>query len=946
MKKIQVLATFVALFFATSFVNAQLCTLSVTPNNPTITCGASVDLNALGLSPTPALSTSFNDSTIGLGWATSAVMLYNNPCGPSLDGTPAAWFGDVPLPRTLTTNGFDVSCGGQVCFDLDFAGDDACGGCSDCEDPDLANEGVFFQYSIDNGATWVDIFYFEAVSNYANAYYQWDNYCFDIPPAAWTTNTMFQWDQPAISSSVNDHWGIDNVVITPSNCGYVYDWDNVVGTNDPPQQTVAPLTTTTYAVQYYDTVGVDICYDTVVVTVLPLTASATSSLDSLICGDCADLNVVFTNDNAGSIVDDFDPTEDGINWSSLSGGTAGTGCGGMTGNGMHFDGTSPRNITTVPIDATVCATVDFCMFMGNTGSGGAPCENADAGEDVILEYSTDGGGSWTTIQTYLQSVWDGNNAWQCFSEAIPGPAQTTATLFRWNQPSFSSCTGCDNWAIDDVNIACTPPVYTYSWTPALGLDDAAIQSPQACLGGDTTFTATYEATIVNTVTGCSASDSVSLVVQECSCFFMSFDATTQCGSAVGTFDVVGDYMHAYSPTTGTIEVEAINGTGSYSTSINGPFTDSTLHNFTISGIPNDGSPTSVVIYFSDSLSCFDSIVVTPPVLPTVSGIGGGAEYCEGDPTLPITVDVTGTGPWTIDYTIDGTPYSANGASSPITLESIGGIYVINVVTDSICSNSSTLTDTITVHPLPAIDAGADVDLCDGDQHTLNGSGGINYVWDNGGVNGIPFTPAATTTYTVMGTDANGCVNTDQVTVNVTQYPPAPGVGPQGGEYCTSDFIPPFDAVGTGQQFTWYVDSTLTTPLGNGVSWQPGVVEGTTTYYVTQSVNGCEGPAASVSIFMESCEAIVVIPNVITPDGDNVNDVFHPIELINVTELQTTILNRWGNLIYETNDVNINWNGVDMSGNQVSEGTYFYMITYKDVAGDQHEIHGRVQVIFK
>ena len=107
---------------AVSFNAHSQCTVTISPDPITIDCGESVDLTALGLSATPALSTNFNGNTIGAGWATSVTVLFTDPCGPSLDGTPSAWFGNVPLPRTLTTNGFDMSCGGQICFDLDFAG--------------------------------------------------------------------------------------------------------------------------------------------------------------------------------------------------------------------------------------------------------------------------------------------------------------------------------------------------------------------------------------------------------------------------------------------------------------------------------------------------------------------------------------------------------------------------------------------------------------------------------------------------------------------------------------------------------------------------------------------------------------------------------------------------------------------------------------------------------
>ena len=75
---------------------------------------------------------------------------------------------------------------------------------------------------------------------------------------------------------------------------------------------------------------------------------------------------------------------------------------------------------------------------------------------------------------------------------------------------------------------------------------------------------------------------------------------------------------------------------------------------------------------------------------------------------------------------------------------------------------------ITVNPLPSIFAGNNEDfyICNGQQVTLSGFGGVEYTWNNGVINGQPFSPNQTTTYTVTGTDVNGCVNTNDVTVTV------------------------------------------------------------------------------------------------------------------------------------------------------------------------------------
>lgn len=774
----------IAAMTAITVVTQAQCVLDVTVSDSVIFCGGDVTLDAVGLSPNPALSTDFNGSAIGAGWQTSATLVYNNPCGPSLDGTPSAWFGNVPLPRTLTTNGFDVSCGGQVCFDLDFAADDPCGGCQDCEDPDLTNEGVFFRYSIDNGATWVDIFYFEAISGYNNAYYQWDNYCFTLPPAAWSTNTMFQWDQPSASSNVNDHWGIDNVIITPSNCGYVYDWDNIAGVDDPQNQTITMLdTTTTYVVQYYDTAGVDVCYDTITITVNPLTANTTAANTNLLCAECTDLNTVMVND--------------------------------------------------------------------------------------------------------------------------PAPAG-----------------------------------YTYSWTPST-VSDTAIQAPSIC---PPEGTSTYYATIVNPVTGCIASDSVVLNTAICSCHFLSLTADSLCQPGQ-VFDVTGEFSYDYAPTTGVIVVEVTNGSGTYYDTIQQPFQDSTLFPYNVTNIPNDGTTANVTVYFSDSLSCTISTSVLPPPMPTVTSMTGGNTYCQGDAIDDILVEVTGTGPWTIDYTLDGVTMSATGNSSPINLGNTPGVYVLSDIYDVVCVNWATQTDSIIVNPLPTIDAGDDSEICVGTEVILSGSGGINYAWDNGVANGLPFTPTSTMTYTAIGTDANGCQNTDQVTVTVHEYPQAPGVSPDGVEYCWNTEMPPFVATGTGNStFNWYFDAALTNNIGTGSQLNPYNEIGTPTYYVTQTENGCESDASPVTIIIVGCEGTVDMPNVITLNGDNVNDFFTPIFMENVVSMRTTIVNRWGNVIFETDDINVNWNGQNKNGDEVSEGVYFWKVTFRDLTEVEKEVHGFVEVV--
>jgi gliding motility-associated-like protein len=87
-----------------------------------------------------------------------------------------------------------------------------------------------------------------------------------------------------------------------------------------------------------------------------------------------------------------------------------------------------------------------------------------------------------------------------------------------------------------------------------------------------------------------------------------------------------------------------------------------------------------------------------------------------------------------------------------------------------CSNAIGNDVLVRVWDLPNVFAGNDFSICDGEWATLNGQGAATYIWDNNGIDGVPFAPTTTLNYTVEGTDVNGCKNTDVVTVTVVPIP--------------------------------------------------------------------------------------------------------------------------------------------------------------------------------
>ncbi|MBI9039855.1 immunoglobulin domain-containing protein [Lutibacter sp.] len=218
--------------------------------------------------------------------------------------------------------------------------------------------------------------------------------------------------------------------------------------------------------------------------------------------------------------------------------------------------------------------------------------------------------------------------------------------------------------------------------------------------------------------------------------------------------------------------------------------------------------------------------------------------CEGS-QISLSISATGIGTLTYQWKKNGVDLSDNVFITGSTLPTLvinpsqgsdAGSYTC-LVTDT--SDSVTLLSnpaTIIVNALPTVLAGSPQTVCEGTSITLAGSGATSYLWDNGILDNTAFIATTTTTYTVTGTDANGCKNTDAVTITVNALPTTP----------TTTVIQPTCSVATGSiNFSglpttggnWTIN-TLPIPInGNTATYTlTGVAPGTYNYTLTH--NGC------------------------------------------------------------------------------------------------------------
>lgn len=295
-------------------------------------------------------------------------------------------------------------------------------------------------------------------------------------------------------------------------------------------------------------------------------------------------------------------------------------------------------------------------------------------------------------------------------------------------------------------------------------------------------------------------------------------------------------------------------------------------------------------------------------------------------------------------------------TSPITTTQTVWIYDSN----GTCEDETSFV--VTINPLPAVTSvNGGATYCAGEaiapvEVSVTGSADwtVNYTLD-----GVAQTATGSTSpislgnsagvYIVTGiVDAN-CSNTASGTqsIVVNAIPSAPTAGTD-STYCSTWTLVPMTASGIGGTMTWYSDAALTDEISSGNSLVPSENLGMTTYYVTETLLGCEGPASEVIITINQCD--ITVPTAFTPDGDGVNENWQILDLDQAYPNNVVkIFNRWGNLLYE-HDSSVDgpydadrWDGT-FNGESLPVGSYYFVIEFNDEA--EGSMTGTVSILKK
>lgn len=404
------------------------------------------------------------------------------------------------------------------------------------------------------------------------------------------------------------------------------------------------------------------------------------------------------------------------------------------------------------------------------------------------------------------------------------------------------------------------------------------------------------------------------------------------------------------------------------------------------------SPTTsgqYVVEITNPSGCklLDTINVTILPTPDITPLND-VNLCD---SVPVTFNPTVTGASTYTWYYNGNPI---GSTSNLTVNN-SGMYVLEA-SNGVCSDKDTVF--VRYYPNPKDSLPSTITICEGNTTVLDAKNtGSTYLWSFGGnpvsTNQI-YTANTAGQYTVQITNSFGCILRDTVQVNTI---PSPNINlPERDTLCKQSSLVLNAQGNPSYSYQWYKDGnliahnydTLTVKdtgwyvieANNGVCttkdsiniarvlpnaylgldtcvcigsnlvliakspnmqylWQPSgqttqSIEISQTGLYQLTVNALNGNCTDTDeIYVTFLDCTFALPNVFTPNNDGKNDVFE-YDITGWQRYHIEIFNRWGNKVFETNEIGKFWNGKKYNTEEdMPEGVYYGVFEAKNCAGN-------------
>ncbi|MDB2408705.1 gliding motility-associated C-terminal domain-containing protein, partial [Crocinitomicaceae bacterium] len=403
----------------------------------------------------------------------------------------------------------------------------------------------------------------------------------------------------------------------------------------------------------------------------------------------------------------------------------------------------------------------------------------------------------------------------------------------------------------------------------------------------------------------------------------------------------------FGDSTGDVSAVISGGTGPYTWFWDFPIVDTTLF---IDSLPADGYVLNVL----DSNNCTygETAVITQPAGPLTSAYADVQpscfEYEDGSLTL---IPSGGTPDYSYLWNTGDTTLSIDslttGDYSVEIYDALGCYFALDIFLDeppelqiSLDVDSLAGCSPFTVAFTNTSNATADCEWDFGDGNTFSGCEEVVNIYEEGGIYSVSLTAY----------DDNGCFN--DVTYNdfitVYQTPTADmNIDPQ----VLFPETPTTDITNTSTGASMYVWNMGDSPQDYGFfepgayTYSPNVQDTFVVTLLVISDDGCTDSTSDIVIFRN--DPFFFAPNSFTPDGNNLNEVWIPVfsspDYVDRYDLQ--VYNRWGGLVFGTDQVTQGWNGmVDNSGNIAQDGVYTWKMSFKWYDQRTYQLTGHITLI--
>ncbi|HIP36360.1 MAG TPA: gliding motility-associated C-terminal domain-containing protein, partial [Crocinitomix sp.] len=531
---------------------------------------------------------------------------------------------------------------------------------------------------------------------------------------------------------------------------------------------------------------------------------------------------------------------------------------------------------------------------------------------------------------------------------------------------------------------------TYTWDN--GVTDGVVFTPA------TTATYTVTGTDAN---GCSNTDQITVTVNQTPSFTVSSTDPTTCGGTDGVITLVGlqnntTYQVTYSNNGSTVGPSSMTSNasgdilinnlsaGTYSNfvvDINGcSFTDNSIISlsdpatFTVTttvvdetcgnangeititangasnpiqySIDNGANYVSsntftgltagtynVAVQDGSGCQSFTQATITNTPGPSITNVTTVDVTCAGNSDGTITVTATGT---SLTYDLDGVNQQSTGNFTGL----IAGNYTVNVIDGNGCVASQSVTvnaPSAIVITANVVDASCGAANGEISLAVTGGNSTYTYSWvHDATLNTSAVTGLSGGSYDYTVTDGNGCSQNGSALVgggsnNMIVYASSTNVSCKG----EADGYAVVDSVVGGNPPYVY-------------SWDNGEQDLSITnvteniYTVTVMDNsGCEKTKAVVVSF--DADKCLEVHNAISPNGDGENDTWVVTGINGYDETLVKVFNRWGTLVFESDNYNNDWKGT-YKGKELPSGIYYYIVTVKNNGTEEQTFQGSLTII--